>query len=135
MDHPSLWKISARQAKILDTLCEHGSAKATGAALGVGDKAIEACLTAVRLASNAEAYTPRVRIILAWDRWKRRAPGDTQLLQSLDKFSVVAGNYNTALKELQEAAADAAVLLEATKRQLQEAQDTIARLRKRVEER
>lgn len=65
---PNPWGLTKREGEALSALIEHGSSKASGTALGVTDKTIEALVTVAKRRMN---LATRVQAVVLWDRWLR----------------------------------------------------------------
>jgi DNA-binding CsgD family transcriptional regulator len=62
------WKLTRRQAEVMELMIDGGSNLQVSRLLGVSIKTVEAHLYAIY---GAMGVTNRVQAILAWDRWAR----------------------------------------------------------------
>lgn len=64
------WRLTARQADVIDALCETGSRKGAALHLGLSDGAVKDHVERIRTKMQAE-FGDHYRYILRWDRWRQ----------------------------------------------------------------
>lgn len=68
MNYVSPWKLTPREAEVLDALCEHGSAKLAARYLGIAVKTAEEHSSCAK--QKISGGTGVVKLLI-WDRWRR----------------------------------------------------------------
>jgi DNA-binding CsgD family transcriptional regulator len=66
------WGVTAREAQVLDMICEKGSGKIASMELGISAQTVCAMLMRVKRRMGART---RTLVLLEWDRWSRAQEG------------------------------------------------------------